>query len=51
MNEIQVSSEKKMTMFLLCYFFGIFGIHRFLTGKKATGLLMLLTFGGVGVWA
>jgi TM2 domain-containing membrane protein YozV len=50
MSELQVSSEKKMTIFLLCYIFGIFGLHRFLTGKPITGLIMLLTLGGACVW-
>lgn len=50
MKELQVSNEKKMTIFLLCYFFGILGLHRLFTGKIITGLLMLLTFGGMGGW-
>jgi TM2 domain-containing membrane protein YozV len=49
-NEIDVSSEKKLTLVLLCYFFGCFGVHRFYTGKYFTGTLMLLTVGGALVW-
>jgi TM2 domain-containing membrane protein YozV len=35
---------------LLCFFFGAFGIHRFYAGKIGTGILMLLTLGGLGIW-
>ena len=45
-----VSSEKKVTLFLLCYFFGCFGLHRFYAGKYVSGILMLCTLGGLWVW-
>ena len=35
---------------LLCFFLGSLGIHRFYVGKIGTGFLMLLTFGGLGIW-
>jgi len=36
--------------FLLCWFLGIFGFHRFYAGKIGTGILMLVTFGGFFIW-
>jgi len=37
--------------FLLAFFFGPFGAHRFYVGKVGTGLLQLFTCGGLGIWA
>jgi TM2 domain-containing membrane protein YozV len=36
---------------LLCFFVGVFGIHRFYVGKTMTGIIQLLTLGGLGIWA
>jgi TM2 domain-containing membrane protein YozV len=35
---------------LLCFFLGGVGAHRFYLGKVATGILMILTLGGLGLW-
>ena len=35
---------------ILCLLLGVFGIHRFYVRKIGTGILMLLTLGGFGIW-
>ena len=46
-----MSDKRILPAFLLCFFFGVFGIHRFYVGKVGTGILQLLTLGGFGIWA
>lgn len=46
-----IPSEKSAVVtLLLCIFLGGLGIHRFYVGKWVTGILMLLTGGGLGIW-
>jgi TM2 domain-containing membrane protein YozV len=35
---------------LLCFFLGFLGVHRFYVGKVGTGILQIITFGGLGIW-
>ena len=46
-----VSPTLLLPAVLLCFWFGVFGVHRFFVGKVGTGLLQLFTFGGLGIWA
>jgi len=44
-------SEKKIVVaMILCFFFGVFGAHRFYVGKTASAIVQLLTLGGLGIW-
>lgn len=46
----EISEKSGLATFLLCFFLGTLGIHRFYVGKIGTGILMLLTSGGLGIW-
>jgi TM2 domain-containing membrane protein YozV len=44
------SSKDKKTTGLLCFFLGVFGVHRFYTGHYGWGFVQFATFGGLGLW-
>ena len=44
------SDRSRLVALLLCWFLGYFGAHRFYVGKMGTGLLMIVTLGGFGIW-
>ena len=53
MNDTAVQKSEKgfVPTLLLALFLGGLGIHRFFVGKIGTGILQLLTLGGLGIWA
>jgi len=49
-NALPGEGKDWLTTLLLCFFLGVFGIHRFYTGHTAIGVVQLLTLGGCGIW-
>ena len=49
-----ISPKSRLTTTLLCilpaWFVWVNGVHRFYLGKIGTGIAMLLTLGGLGIW-
>jgi TM2 domain-containing membrane protein YozV len=46
-----VSDRKRLIAFLLCFFLGGLGVHRFYVGKVGTGILTIVTIAGfLGIW-
>ena len=44
------SQNQWIVVLLLAFFLGFIGAHRFYVGKNGTGILMILTVGGIGLW-
>jgi hypothetical protein len=45
-----VSPFSRLAALLLCIFTGFLGVHRFYVGKIGTGIAMIFTAGGLGIW-
>lgn len=51
MSTERVSEKSFVSTLILCLLLGGLGVHRFYVGKVGTGIFMLLTLGGLGIWA
>ena len=47
----EVSTKSRLATSLFAFFLGEFGAHRFYLRKWGTAIAMLLTCGGLGIWA
>jgi TM2 domain-containing membrane protein YozV len=50
MNTSDFSPRSRLVALLFCILLGWIGVHRFYVGKTGTGVLMVLTIGGLGIW-
>ena len=51
MNQTAVNEKNFALVATLCFLLGVFGVHRFYCGKIISGVLMVFTIGGLGIWA
>lgn len=49
-NKQSIENAQYLKTLLSAQFLGMFGVHRFINNKKKTGIIMLLTLGGLGFW-
>ena len=51
MNQTAANDKNFVLVATLCFLLGAFGIPRFYCGKIISGVLMVFTIGGPGIWA
>ena len=51
MNQTAVNDKNFVLVATLCFLFGAFGVPRSYFGKIISVVLMVLTIGGLGIWA
>ena len=49
-HETSASPRSRGVAFTLAVIGGVFGLHRFYTGKRESGIWMCVTVGGLGIW-
>jgi TM2 domain len=49
-DELFASPRSRTVALVLAAFLGVFGAHRFYTGKTGSAVLQLCTLGGLGLW-
>ncbi|MHA6482048.1 TM2 domain-containing protein [Paenibacillus sp. strain BS8-2] len=50
-GEVEKNKKNAAVMYLLWFFFGSLGGHRYYLGDVGKGIAMTLTLGGLGVWS
>jgi hypothetical protein len=51
MDQYEVSPRSRAVTLAFAMIFGVFGAHRFYTGRIGSGVLQAVTLGGLGIWA
>lgn len=49
-EQAEISERSRGVALALGFFGGFFGLHRFYVGKTQTGIAMICTLGGFGIW-
>ena len=50
-SELEAHKKSPLIAYLLWFFFGGLGAHRYYLGNIGMGIAMTLTLGGLGIWA